>query len=256
MKKFKFLSWLLNKKGWGLMVVLVGMVVVMGLGVKIHNAFAAKAAIPGITDTFWGTCTTGDTKKNNGVIAETPPEGCACNYNFTYGAGTSPSTYSIKCPTDKSVVCSQNAYSPKNVAIGVNDDNLIAAPTKPHSFFCLKKSGTSCNSSKECEAGGVCENGMCEADIGAGTVSGLFGNEITDIRDTIRMFINIGLGFLGVLTVLFIIYGGILWLTAAGNEEKVTKGKNTLMWAAIGAIVISIAWTISSYVLQIGKTVG
>ena len=91
---------------------------------------------------------------------------------------------------------------------------------------------------------------------GSEVVPDYLGAPITDPKDNIRRVINITLGFLGIVVVIMIIYGGFLWLTAAGNEEKITKGKHTLMWAAIGAIVISIAWTIASYVLQVGKTIG
>jgi len=34
------------------------------------------------------------------------------------------------------------------------------------------------------------------------------------------------------------IYGGFNWMTAAGNAEKVEKGKQILVWATIGLIVI------------------
>ena len=83
-----------------------------------------------------------------------------------------------------------------------------------------------------------------------------FGGTITDPRANIRIAINVAMGFLGVLVVGMIIYGGILWLTAAGRDDQITKGKHVLIWAAIGGIVISIAWTITSYILQIGQTVG
>ena len=83
----------------------------------------------------------------------------------------------------------------------------------------------------------------------------MFGSEVSDLRDTIRRFLNIGLGFLGVVVVIFIIYGGLYWLTAAGNEGRVEKGKHTLIWAAIGGVIISIAWTISSYVLRIAQDI-
>lgn len=42
----------------------------------------------------------------------------------------------------------------------------------------------------------------------------------------------------------FGIYGGILYFTAYGSEEKATKGKNTIIWAAVGAIVVALAWVL------------
>jgi hypothetical protein len=123
---------------------------------------------------------------------------------------------------------------------------------------CLVKMGQPCDLDYQCEGGTICDQNskVCKVDTGDTTLAGPLGSTTTDIRDAVRRFINIALGFLGVITVVMIIYGGVLWLTAAGAEDKVTKGKHTLIWAAVGAIVISIAWTISSYVLQIGKTVG
>ena len=87
------------------------------------------------------------------------------------------------------------------------------------------------------------------------TQGGNFGSSVSDIRPNIRAALNIFMGFLGVIVVIMLIYGSILWITAAGNEERVSKGKHTLMWAAIGAIVVSIAWTITSYILFIGKVI-
>jgi hypothetical protein len=82
-----------------------------------------------------------------------------------------------------------------------------------------------------------------------------FGPTITDPRSNIRIALNIIMGFLAIIVLAMILYGGALWLTAMGSEEKVERGKNTLLWAATGAIVISIAWTVTSYILSVGGTI-
>lgn len=57
------------------------------------------------------------------------------------------------------------------------------------------------------------------------------------------------------LVLAFGIYGGILYITAYGNEEKATKGKNTILWAIIGALVVGIAFVLVRYfALQIMGT--
>ena len=40
------------------------------------------------------------------------------------------------------------------------------------------------------------------------------------------------------ITVLLFIIGGIQLLTSAGNEEKIKQGKKTLVWAAIGLLIV------------------
>ena len=41
-----------------------------------------------------------------------------------------------------------------------------------------------------------------------------------------------------IVVVFFIIYAGFMFVTAQGNEEKLTKAKNSLMWTLIGAAIL------------------
>jgi len=62
--------------------------------------------------------------------------------------------------------------------------------------------------------------------------------EITDIPTIIGNFIKAILGFVGAVALFMFVYGGVLMLTSAGNQEKVKKGKDTLIWSIIGLAVI------------------
>ena len=46
------------------------------------------------------------------------------------------------------------------------------------------------------------------------------------------------LGVVGSLAVLMVVWGGFLWLTSAGNSERVQQGTRTMLWAAIGVVVV------------------
>ncbi len=48
---------------------------------------------------------------------------------------------------------------------------------------------------------------------------------------------------------ILVLYAGIRWMTAQGNEEHVTKAKNILEAAIIGLAVISMAYAITNFVL-------
>lgn len=52
------------------------------------------------------------------------------------------------------------------------------------------------------------------------------------------------LGIVGSLALVMFVYGGFVWMMAAGNNEAIQKGKNVLVWATVGLIVI-----FSSYAL-------
>ena len=72
----------------------------------------------------------------------------------------------------------------------------------------------------------------------------------TDIWETIRSFLTYILGFLWLIAVWFAIYGGFQILTAWWDDDKVKKGKTTLINALIGIFVILIAWSLVGWLIQ------
>jgi len=62
--------------------------------------------------------------------------------------------------------------------------------------------------------------------------------------------INIMLGAVGTIVVILFIYSGFLWMTAAGNEEKITKAKRILANAIIGTVIVVMAYAISYFVIN------
>lgn len=67
---------------------------------------------------------------------------------------------------------------------------------------------------------------------------------------TIGQLINVLLGFLGVIAVIGIVWGGFMTMTAAGDEEKSGKGKKVLAAGVIGLLIILSAFAIASYVIN------
>ncbi|MDD5031676.1 MAG: pilin [Patescibacteria group bacterium] len=65
----------------------------------------------------------------------------------------------------------------------------------------------------------------------------------------IGRIINAILGIVGSLALAMFIYGGFTWMTAAGNSEKVEKGKQILLWATIGLVVIFTSYALVRFVL-------
>ena len=73
--------------------------------------------------------------------------------------------------------------------------------------------------------------------------------EATTIYDMIGRILFFTLSLLGIIFLGLIIFGGIGWLTAAGNEEKITKAKGLMSNALIGLIIIIAAYTIANFVI-------
>ncbi len=84
-----------------------------------------------------------------------------------------------------------------------------------------------------------------------------FGLGSTGLVDTLTAIIQVLLGFLGILAVLLILWGGFIWMTAAGDDSKVDKAKKMIYSGIIGIVIIFSAYAIASFVInQISTATG
>lgn len=81
----------------------------------------------------------------------------------------------------------------------------------------------------------------------AGTKGANYGTA-RDPRAVAAMVVEVLLGTLGVLFVVYIVYAGFLITTAAGEEEKVEKGKRVLKYCIIGLLMVFGAFSITLFV--------
>lgn len=77
------------------------------------------------------------------------------------------------------------------------------------------------------------------------------GNLITSVTNVMRTV----LGLLGIVGVAMMIWGGYMWLTAGGSEDRVTRAKAIIRAAVIGLIIIFFAWAIILFVLSTSSDV-
>lgn len=68
------------------------------------------------------------------------------------------------------------------------------------------------------------------------------------LSQNIGVIIRSVLSVLGVIFLVLTLYAGVLWGTAAGNEDKVAKAKNILVSAFIGLVIVGAAYGITSLV--------
>ena len=83
--------------------------------------------------------------------------------------------------------------------------------------------------------------------LDAGSTSAGFG-EKQDPRVVIINMVKGVLGLLGIAFTTLVVIGGYLYLTSHGMEEKVQKGKNTIITAVIGIIIVLMSYGIVRFI--------
>ncbi|NCT54338.1 hypothetical protein GW758_00050, partial [Candidatus Falkowbacteria bacterium] len=63
--------------------------------------------------------------------------------------------------------------------------------------------------------------------------------------------INSLMGIVGSLALLMFVYGGLIWMTSSGSQDKVKKGKDILLWSAVGLIVIFGAYALTKFIISL-----
>jgi len=77
-------------------------------------------------------------------------------------------------------------------------------------------------------------------------------SSIKSIASTVVNTISI---IVGVIAVIFIIYGGFKYITSGGDSGKVSEAKNALIYAIVGLLVVAIAQAIVRFVLSAGSAI-
>lgn len=99
---------------------------------------------------------------------------------------------------------------------------------------------------------------FAQADFGQrapGKIADATGNA-DNASDLITTIVNYFLGFLGLIAVLMIIYGGVLYVTAGTDAGKVDKAKKMIMYAITGIIIVFLSFALVNTVLKAGLGAG
>jgi hypothetical protein len=76
--------------------------------------------------------------------------------------------------------------------------------------------------------------------LGVGSVQTVVGNVISAAA-----------GLMGSVAFLMFLYGGWLWFSSQGDQKKITQAKETLIWAAVGLVVVFGAYIIVNTVIKL-----
>ncbi|MEK7673461.1 MAG: PKD domain-containing protein [Patescibacteria group bacterium] len=74
----------------------------------------------------------------------------------------------------------------------------------------------------------------------------------TDAKDFVKRIVNYALGFLGFIAVIMIIYAGVLYVTAGGEDDGVGKAKKIIMYSAIGLLIVMGSFAFVNTIIKSG----
>jgi hypothetical protein len=75
------------------------------------------------------------------------------------------------------------------------------------------------------------------------------GLQKTSLNNLIARIIRTILSFLGVIFIILTIYAGLMWMTSAGNEDKIGTAKKIMIAAVIGLVIVMSAYAITAFVI-------
>jgi NADH:ubiquinone oxidoreductase subunit 4 (subunit M) len=70
----------------------------------------------------------------------------------------------------------------------------------------------------------------------------------TDIRIIVAKIIKIFLGFVGFLATAYLVYGGYMYMTSAGNETRASDASKIMLYSALGILIILASYSITNFV--------
>lgn len=69
-----------------------------------------------------------------------------------------------------------------------------------------------------------------------------------ELAQCLTKIVQYVLGLAAIVALAFIVYGGFLYITSAGNEDQLKSGKNAVYGAVVGLVVIGLAFAIVEFV--------
>jgi len=91
---------------------------------------------------------------------------------------------------------------------------------------------------------------FASTDFGISKVKGLNLSQATSPGAFIANLIRWILGVVGVIMVAMLVYGGVTYATAAGNQERAESAKKILTYAIIGVAIVAVALIASTYIID------
>ena len=95
----------------------------------------------------------------------------------------------------------------------------------------------------------ICDNSNVPPEVKK--ASGCPGATDDNLPGIIQAILNSIILILGTVAVIYIVIGGVTYMTSTGDANKVKKAKDTILYATIGLVICALAATIVNFTINI-----
>ncbi|MBI4253170.1 hypothetical protein HY623_03280 [Candidatus Uhrbacteria bacterium] len=97
----------------------------------------------------------------------------------------------------------------------------------------------------------VAQGAITSANTGLNETARNAGYQTTNVSipQFVGTVINAALGIIGVIFLVLIVYGGMLWMLSEGDETKIGSARGLIFHSIIGLILVLSAYAITSFVV-------
>ncbi len=82
-------------------------------------------------------------------------------------------------------------------------------------------------------------------------------NTTSTVPGIIANIIKVILGLFGVVALVFVIWGGVTWMSSKGDSNKIKSAKDRMIAAFVGLAIIAVSYSITDFVIaQIAAIAG
>ena len=96
----------------------------------------------------------------------------------------------------------------------------------------------------------ICGNNNVSPEIRAASGCPNTGVKTNDLSTVIQNILNAIIGVAGLISVAYIVVGGIQYITSSGDSNKTEKAKKTILYALIGLIVCALSFAIVNFTIS------
>lgn len=117
-------------------------------------------------------------------------------------------------------------------------------------FSCFLVFLFSCSNAQEAFALGNLQDAF-NAPLNTAAQESGYNTDTKEIGPIVARVINAAVGLIGIILLSLLVYGGFLWMSARGEEEKVQTAGKVIRAAIIGAIILAGSYAIAYAVFKL-----